>query len=687
MRRSTNWCVVREPGEKTAAGGAGNTAGEARTGVEMGGPHEGLSERRAGRGTATVVSIALVASVWAVYASAADFGLLPYDDPYYITECPMVVRGLEGDSIRAAWTTPYFNNYHPLTTLSWAAEVEFFGPDPRIFHRTNIGLHAANAVLLFLALRSLTGATWRPAVAAALFAVHPLNVQPVCWVSSRKDVLSFFFAMWAILAYGVWARRRSWWAYGATFAALAASLLSKLTFVTLPGALLLLDFWSLGRWRPWGAAPAAPGGGADKARNATGPPGPQAERSAAPGRFASLAAEKLPLIGLALVLLWVNGRAQFAEGGPVVVGPVAVDAMARIGRSAANYAAYAASFLVPTGLSPMHPATEEHSHAYVAACLAGLAAVTVLALLASRRAPEAVVGWLWYLGMLVPTVGFVPLGHDVRADRYMYAPMVGLLVAGAWLGVRAIRACRVPVPIAAAAVAGVVVLFGIESRSETRTWSDGREVVRKALSVYPDSSKALEQSGKLLMTEGRWDEAVAAYRRAIEASSDSAIPYVGVGTIELFRNRPLEALSVLEQGAKLFPDHHEIRLEMYQALLALGRRREAEELLDRLVAEQPARRQVRTAAGLLELNGRDRPEEAVRHFRAAFVANPFDRQNAKLLAEAHARLGFRLLEAGNAEEALKHFTQVLLLVPDHADAQQGKVAAEERLAKQKLHSP
>jgi tetratricopeptide (TPR) repeat protein len=634
--------------------------------------------RRPGRGTALVVSAALVALTWGIYAPAADYGLLGYDDPFYVTECPLVTRGLERHSVASAWTTTYFSNYHPLTTLSWAAEVELFGLDPRIFHRTNIGLHAANAVLLFLALRSLTGATWRPAVAAALFAAHPLCVQPVCWVSSRKDVLSFFFATGAILSYGVWARRRSWWAYGATFAALTASLLSKQVFATLPCVLLLLDFWPLGRWRPFGtAAERTDATGAGHAEGPTSAGG--ADRgTAAPRPLRSLLIEKIPLLVPAVVLFGAIAGMQLRNSAP----PPEVDTSlsGRIVRAATNYVAYAADAVLPVRLSPMHPATEAHSRAHAAACIAGMLAVAGLALALARRVPEAVVGWLWFVGVLVPTVGFLPLGENVRADRYMYAPLPGLLIAGTWLAARVARACRVPAGLSAAGACVAVLLLAFEARTETGTWADDRALVAKALAADPDSPLALYQSGRLLASEERWDEAVAAYRRSIEVAPEKIDAYLGIGTIELHRGRPEESLRIHERAAEVAPGHFGVRMGLCRALQALGRHDEAEALLDRLLEEMPELRAVRTAAGLVELERRDRPEAAIGHFRAAFAVNPHDERTKRLLAEAHARLGRKLLDAGNAEEAVKHFTQVLMLVPDDLAAQQGHAEAQARLA-------
>ena len=343
----------------------------------------------------------------AVYLPIREHAWLNYDDDQYVSQNPELRRGLDSQGIRWALTTQEGANWFPLTRLSWMLDLELHGLDAGSFLLTNLLLHALASALFFLALSSLTGELPRSAFAAALFAVHPLHVESVAWISARKDVLSGVFFMLTLLAYAAAEHaRRSRGAQLAVFASLALGLLAKPTLVTLPCVLLLLDGWPLGRLA-------------------------QGERNPDARRLARAASEKLPLFALAAAASFITWHAQAAAR--VVASLDRVPLGERVANALVAYAIYLRQFAWPSGLAVFYP----HPGAGLALwkpLLAGtlLLGLTGLALRSWPRRAYLAVGWLWFLGMLVPTIGLVQVGSQAHADRYMYLPLAGLAIALAW---------------------------------------------------------------------------------------------------------------------------------------------------------------------------------------------------------------------------------------------------------------
>jgi len=410
-----------------------------------------------------LLGVALVVAALAIYFPVTGFGIVNYDDDVYLF-APSLPEGLGGGNIGWAFTTFYHSNWHPLTWLSWMTEVEVFGGvRPRVLHLGNVLLHAANGALLFAALLALTRRTWPSFLAAALFAVHPMHVESVAWISERKDVLCVFFGLWTLLAYAHYARAPSV-ARGLLVAAcLALSLLAKPMLVTLPFALLLLDGWPLGRQRTHGWRP--------------------------------LVLEKLPLLALCAVSCVLTWQAQ-AEGGAI---RSELSLFARLANAASAYVGMLGKTFAPWHLAPLYPRPPQ-GPAWTASAFAalGLALVSWNAWIYRARMPYLWVGWAWFVGSLVPVIGLVPLGEHAMADRYAYWPHIGLFVALAFAldalvfepGPRARRLA------AAAACALCVAVLGALAWRQTHIWKDSETLWRYTLEVTKDNYVAHANLGR-----------------------------------------------------------------------------------------------------------------------------------------------------------------------------------------------
>jgi tetratricopeptide (TPR) repeat protein len=360
-----------------------------------------------------LVGLALFLITLLVYGHTCLNGFTNYDDPDYVQDNPHVTGGLTVENIAWAFTTNHASNWHPLTWLSLQLNAEIFGVKGGKwgFHLTNILLHAANTVLLFWVFQRLTGCLWRSAAVAALFALHPLHVESVAWISERKDVLSTFFGFLTIGAYTCYVERPSWFRYGLMASAFSLSLLAKPMLVTLPCLLLLLDYWPLGRFALANSADSA----IDNRKST----------------LRWLVVEKLPLVALVAALCVVTVIVQY-EGGAIKSFKM-MSLQSRVENSLVAYVRYLGKMFWPRDLAVLYPHPHDALPTWqvVGAALL-LAAVTGAVLAAGRRKPYLPVGWFWYLGTLVPVIGLVQVGPQALADRYTYVPLIGIFIMGVW---------------------------------------------------------------------------------------------------------------------------------------------------------------------------------------------------------------------------------------------------------------
>ena len=500
------------------------------------------------------IGIFLVAAIAAVYWPVSRAEFVNLDDDKYVSENPHVQRGLTWDGL--VWALGDRPNSHPLfcplTDVSHMLDCQVFGwrgevwglPASGWHHLTNVALHSANTLLLFAVLVWMTRSPWRSAFVAALFALHPLHVESVAWVTERKDVLSTCFGMLALLAYVWYARRPSVRRYAAVFVLLALGLLAKPMLVTLPFVLLLLDFWPLGRLG--GLA-----GAVGQASAADFWPRPFPWRRA--GR---LVLEKVPLLALVAAASVVTYVAQ--ERGGAVVPSEALPWPVRQANALVSYVGYLGMMVWPRGLAVLYPYVFPIPTWQVECAAAALVIVTALVLWQRRRRPYLAVGWFWYVGTLVPVIGLEQQGNQAMADRYTYIPLVGIFVAITWLAADGLAKWGRRAKRLTAAVAGVVVLAACAavSADQVRYWSDNITLFRHTLAVTANNAVAHNNLGAALVERGQADEAIRHFQEALRLWPDYVKAINNLGVALAARGQEVEeAIRKGREVLRLRPDN------------------------------------------------------------------------------------------------------------------------------------
>jgi tetratricopeptide (TPR) repeat protein len=547
-------------------------------------------------------ALALAVAVLCLYAPVRDFGFVSFDDPEYVSRNPHLRGGLSWTGVRWAFTTPYAANWHPLTWLSHMLDWSLFQGWAGGHHLTSVALHAASAGLLLIALVRLTGAPWESTLAAAAFALHPLRVESVAWVSERKDVLATLGWIVAMLAYARYLERRTVARYAIVLAAFACGLLAKPMVVTLPFAFLLLDVWPLDRVRREG--------------------------------WPRLVLEKAPLLALSAGAALVTFRVQ--SGAGAVASLEHQPLPARLANAVLAYVAYVWKTIWPSRLAVFYPQAPEYPAGPVLAALVVLALVTAVGFHERRRRPYLLVGWLWFVGTLVPVIGVVRAGDQAMADRFTYIPSIGLVVAGAWLAGEAARRSPRAWWTATAAAALLLVAWSAATATQLRTWRDSRALYQHALAVTTGNHLAEGNLGLLVLEEGKVEEAMAHFRAAVEARPASPKAHVNLGVGLATLGHHAEALREYETAVRLDP-------KLPVAHYNLG----------------------------LELSEQGRVDEAVPHYEAAIRLDPD-------YAPPHVNLGLVLANRGEVADAIAHYRTAIALDPKLPAAYNNLAVALER---------
>ena len=532
---------------------------------------------------------------------AANNGFVNYDDPDYVTSNEHLRQGLSWAGVRwALISTQEAANWHPVTWLSHLADYEWSGLEPRGHHLTSIGLHAANSVLLFLFLAGTTSFWWRSLAVALLVGLHPLRVESVAWVAERKDLLCALFFWLSLLAYSRHVRLstrfatpsvgqgfRGWWSglYVVSLAAFALGLMSKPMLVTLPFVLLLLDIWPLRRWQA--------------------------------GNVGRLVLEKVPFFVLAAAMIVVTLRVQTASG--------AVQANRAWGMrwqtTMVSYGTYLQDLLWPAGLCVHYPYPAAWPVARVLADSAVVIGVTVLVFRRRRSHPQWLTGWLWYLGMLVPVIGLVPVGLQARADRYTYLPSVGVVIMVVW-GVSewAANGKRkqwiLGLGLGLASVGCIAV-----TRNQIAWWQDSGTLFERALSVTRENNVACARLGEHLRQQGKMTEAMAMYREAIRIDPAMEEPQLNLGILLCMNGRREEGITQLRTALRSIPRSALIHGNLGLFLTGNGALAEAEEHLNAALALKPNYPEAHVALGDVWLK-QGRTEAATKQYREALRWRP-----------------------------------------------------------------
>jgi len=480
----------------------------------------------------------LVAVTLLLYLQAVGFSFVSYDDYQYVVDNPHVKHGLNASSIAWAFTDRQDANWIPLVWMSYMVDHLAGGQDrshaeenASPFHRTNAALHTINTLLLFALLNLVSGKRWRSAFVAGLFALHPMHVESVAWVSERKDVLSTFFLLLTLIAYAWYARRPSAGRYMAVLVAFACGLMSKSMLVTVPFLLLLMDFWPLKRWSPAG------------------------EPGAKSASLRKLIVEKLPMLAMAAAVGVVTIIQQQHAGALTTLNvyPLGV----RSANAIVCYVAYVLKMVWPSRLAVFYPHPGTTIPAWqVAACAGAMVAVTAAALAAAKRAPYVTIGWLWYVITLVPVIGLVQVGDQAMADRYTYVPYIGLFVAIAW-GVADIAARRASARRAIGVGAVVITIaLGAVAYRQVGYWQDSRTLFGHAVGVTKDNAFAHFCLAMSLDRDGETSAAASEYRTVLRLQPDDWIAANNLADIlinspdQSVRN-PVEAVRLAELACRV----------------------------------------------------------------------------------------------------------------------------------------
>ena len=587
-------------------------------------PEEPEPPRAARRWVRPVIAAALFVGSVLLYARSLPYPFTSHDDPDYVSDNVHVTSGLTADSVRWALTSGEQANWHPLTWLSLQFDATFWGAESAAgFRATNVLLHAANSALLFHLLATTTGAVGRSAVVAALWAAHPLHVESVVWVTERKDVLSQFFGLLALVAYVGYVRRPGAGRYLLTGGLFALGLTAKPMLVTLPFALLLLDYWPLGR---------------------TG--------------WKKLVAEKLPLIAVAVASAVVTVVVQRRGGAVGSLGAIGIGE--RAANAAVGYVLYLGQTIWPADLAVFYPRVPRSLLGPgPLAAVAALIAVTAACLRFGRRYPYLPVGWFWYLGTLVPVIGLVQIGSQDRADRYTYLPHVGLFVAGVWGAADLLRRWpAVRAGVAAVAVLGAAGVCWVQVgywRSNEVLWDHTIDV------TGPNNWLARLSRGFARGKAGRGAEALDDFRAA--AALDPGNPHVRVylGGALSEQGYDAEAIPELEEAVRLSRGDREPLRQLARGLVRAGR---AAEAVPHFAAAAPGD-DFAPVAGLIA-RGREwlaRGDVAAARIEFAKVAAAAD-----WLAEPRYLLGVCDDLDDKPDSAVKQFREALRLAPTYAPA-------------------
>ncbi len=543
----------------------------------------------------------LAVITWLVFGQTTAYQFVTYDDPNYVYDNASVAAGLSSKSVSWAFTHTVGGNWHPLTTISHILDCQLHGLKAGAHHFTNVLLHTIAVILLFLVLHSMTGRLWRSAFVATLFAIHPLHVESVAWISERKDVLSAVFFMLTLAAYVRYVHTLSLGRYLLVLLVFALGLMSKPMLVTVPFLFLLLDYWPLKRF-----APAAP----NKFRHQ--------RTTQARASIRTILLEKIPLLLLSFACCAATVLAQRHFIDPI--GHLSL--MERVGNALLATIVYLRQLVWPSGLSVFYP-HPRHTLSIVQVSMAALflAVISAAAGMYRRKYPFFFTGWFWFLGMLVPVSGIIQVGEQSHADRYTYLPQIGLYILGTWFLADTLCSWRHRRIILSAAMASAVVILMCSAWKQTKYWHDGRTLWTHALAVNPQNDTAHISLCDLELRENRLDDAIFHARKALEIRPDSA-------------------------------DAHS-RLAV--ALSASGRNEEAMVHFRKILETHQVRPRLHYNLGTLLLNNAHL-DEAIAEFQKELTIQPN-------FVEAHNNLGTALEQKGDLNAALVHFEKAMELEP------------------------
>src|SRR3989440_1615284 len=497
------------------------------------------------------ICFSLMVLVWLVFGQTLWHDFVNYDDPRYVYENTKITGGLSISGTAWAFTHIHSMNWHPLTTISHMLDCQLYGVKAGGHHFTNVLLHSIAAMLLFIALLEMTGAFWRSAFVAAVFAIHPLRVESVAWIAERKDVLSGVFFMLTLLAYVYYVRSPRMGRYLVVVFVFACGLMSKPMLVTLPLLLLLLDYWPLNRMKE---------------------------------QVLKRVLEKIPLIVLSVIssiatLVAQKGAVGYTEELPI---------LERINNAVVSYLLYIWQMLWPVNLAVFYPHPENRLPLWeIIVSLLLLISITVVVIALRPQRPYLITGWLWYLGMLVPVIGLVQVGWQGRADRYTYLPQIGLYIMGTWTVADWSASWRHQREILGASAAIIIGVLSWRGWIQTTFWRDSETLFTHTLAVTSNNDVAENNLGIVLLRKGKLDEAISMLQAAVNLRPENAPAHDNLAKAFLQKGQVADAMIHYRKLLEIQPENVEAHNILGTVLIQHGRIREAIEQWQETLTIQP----------------------------------------------------------------------------------------------------
>ena len=649
-----------------------------------------------------LVGICLSIGIVVVYIKAQNFDFVGYDDELYVTQNHYVQKGISLEGLKWAFTTFHSGNWHPLTWLSHMLDCELYGMNPAGHHWTNIEFHIANTLLLFIIFFWMTGALWQSAFVAALFALHPLHVESVAWISERKDVLSTFFGLLSIAAYYNYVKKSSVKYYILVIVLLSLGLMAKPMLVTIPFVLLLLDFWPLKRFQ--------------LQRNFHLVP--ENKYSDATRKNNQIILEKIPFLFPVVISSIVTFFAQKSEGAVKAIW--ALPMKYRIANAVVSYVNYVLKAIWPNKLAVFYPHPGNNLPLWQ---IAGAALLIVTAcycaLRAAKKYPYILVGLFWYFGTLVPVIGLVQVGDQAMADRYTYLPLIGIFIIISWAvsdlfkkrlreqksevgeqrseissGVldhfNKRRFQKIFLGISAAILLGAL---SLKSFFQLNTWKNGITLFEHAVSITQNNYQAENNLGTAYSSKNL-DKALFHYKAALKIKPGYAAALYNMGTIYEKKGRPDEAINYYLKALQINPDYYgalnnlglisynqgaydrailyfkralktgskktDARLNLANVLFLQSKPDEAISQYQKILQIDSENTDAHINLAYV-LSNQNKINEAVHHYNEALKIDP---ENAK----AHYNLGDIYLNQGKKAEAFRHYVETIKLKPDNVQA-------------------
>lgn len=591
----------------------------------------------------TLVCFSLIAAIVAVYWRVGGHEFISLDDPYFITRNAYVKAGLSWDGLRWAFYNEHWS-WHPITWLSHMADCDMFGVEPRGHHLMNVAFHIANTLILFGVLRMMTGSFWRSAIVAALFALHPLRVEAVAWACERKGLLSTFFGLITLAAYAYYARKpqaggkkgagticakhpsgRSgkWFLtpffplarYALVLIAFAMCLMSKAMLVTLPFALLLLDYWPLRRtgWR-------------------------------------RLMIEKIPLLAMSVAVAVITSESVEHVEWPLV---------RRLGNAVVAYAHYLANFVWPQDLVVPYVQSGAWPMATIVSSVSVLVLLTVIATVLAgrgRRCPQIAVGWFWFGGMLVPVIGLIQSGVQYMSDRFTYVPMIGLMVAVVWTIGDMVQAKPRARSVAVAAAVAVLIACAVRSWFQLEYWKDSRTLYAHAIDVDESNYRAHTLLGGVLLEKGDYEQALKSMQSAVAIEPDAPESLTGLGTALIQLERFGEAVGHLTKAVQIDPKRYGSYVQLGEALYKNGQPDQAVKVYQTAISITPVHPKAHLQLATVFI-ARGNDPQAIPHLEKVIAVQPLHKHANLMLAKSLGR-------TGQSQQALPYFARHLHIAPD-----------------------